>query len=155
MRPATKLLLLLALGAPLRAQAVDLAGKVEKATNRCSPRITHKLRCSNIYLYSASPSVDLVKLEGRVVQLLGTLRLAPCILVGVSKATLSSHALTISSSGSFRLGSNAVFRTSAPLLSVVPTLVAAHRFFLPLGDLGHIGIAPPLIWVNTKVALFG
>ena len=156
-RPFSLLITLLAITVTGKAQlGVDLVGKIEKTTSSCNARITHKLTCSDVFLYGAS-GVDLSKLEGQTVNVKGSLQLATCVLVEVAETGTFRNVMTISPSrgGSYRIGESAVFRTRAPFLALVPLFIAGDKFFVPLGPFGHIGFGLPVVWVNTKIALLG
>ncbi len=154
-------LLLTALASPIPAQfgKIQLSAKIEKLSKAptCSPRATHKVGCTGIYLRAAK-GVDLKSFENKVALLEGGLDLALCPTLVVSKAQKARYTLKISPFffGKFRLGERVSFRVTAPFLSIVPFVFAGKPGFLPLGKYGSYELdLLSSFWFKTDVAVLG
>jgi hypothetical protein len=150
---------LLGLASGAAAQAIEITGFVEKlsAPSACSPRATHRVRCTDIHLVAAA-SVNLAQFEGKVADLKGSLVLAVCPTLEVSEGVNAPYTYRITSSGSgqFKLGETASFRTTAPLLSAVPFVLAGGPGFVPLLQYGSFELdLLSTVYFEVNVALLG
>jgi hypothetical protein len=137
---------------------LEVTGRIDKLASppACSPKATHVVRCTLVYLYGNN--VDLAPFEGKVAALTGSLALAACPTLEVRAAVASAFGYQITSSGTgkFKIGETASFRTTCPLLAAVPFLIAAGPSFVPLGPHGSLLIDPlSTLWLETNVALLG
>ncbi len=137
---ASILTAVLALAAAVPAQLipVTLSGKVVKApASPCNSKATHAIECSDILLQTKSPTVDLSKFEGKVVDISGKLVIGlGCQSIDVE--SIENAAMQTSTVALFgtKLGKTVLMTTTAPLGTLVPIIFAPKPGFLPLGPLG-------------------
>ena len=158
-----KIHILAALSAGLFAVAApaqfEVQGRVEKLAKApdCSKTATHRLRCTDIYL-RAGKGVDLKAWENKDAIVKGGIVLARCVTLDVKAVEKPKYTLRISPFlfGKYRIGEKAMFRQTAPLLSVVPFVLGAKPGFLPLGPYGtyQMGLLSSA-YFKIDVALLG
>ncbi len=152
--------LLLSVTTSLVAQLpVQFRGTIEKLakSERCSPKATHRIKCTNTLLFGAK-GVDLKSREGQTVLIKGTLRIAPCLTIEASSVESTRFTYRISSNGSgkFKLGETVSFRTRGPFLSLMPFVLAGGTTFVPLSTYGALQLDPlSSVLFETNLAIFG
>ncbi|MEZ5966501.1 MAG: hypothetical protein R3F56_21880 [Planctomycetota bacterium] len=120
---------------------VSLTGRIEPATSPCNPAATHVVGCTEILL--RGDGVDLGALEGRVVDITGVSEgTTACPLVAVTAAVAAPQSTSTFSLGNYRINTNLVFTTTAPVGAAVAYFFSCESGFLPLLTFGTLQLNP-------------
>lgn len=120
---------------------VTLTGRVDRVTNPCNPAATHVVGCTEILLHSTA--VELSLWEGRLADLTGTSEgTAECPVVNVDGAVAAPQSTSTFSLGNYRINSNVVFTTTAPVGSAVAYFFSCEPGFLPVLTFGTLQLNP-------------
>jgi hypothetical protein len=143
------------LASSLTAQTVTFTARIERApANPCDPTATHKVACTDVLLKSSV--VNLTALEGQRVTLDGAFTLGACITVDVTASATATYRHTVTSSNSFRLGSNVSFRGTCPFAGFVVLVLSAGSSFLPLSTFGAYMLdLPTSLLIGINLGLLG
>ena len=135
----------LLMAAPASAQfTTTMTGKVEAApASPCNATATHRIACTDILLKSST--LDLAPYLNRVALLTGNvqIRLFPyCVTLDVTAVENATNRTTAISLSNYRINSNVIVSTFAPIGAAVPMLFAAGPGFVPLGAWGTLMLDP-------------
>lgn len=123
------------------AQSVTVTGRVERVTDPCNSAATHKMACTEILL--RSDTVNLTSFEGRMVDVVGTsVGATLCPMVDVTEAIAAPQSTTTLALGGYRINTNVVFTTSAPVGALVLYFFSCEPDFLPVLTFGTLQLNP-------------
>lgn len=120
---------------------VNLTGRVERVTDPCNSAATHKVGCTEILL--RSDIVNLAGLEGRTVDVVGTSVGAPtCPMVDVTEAVAAPMSTSTLALGGYRINTNVIFTTTAPVGAFVLYFFSCEPSFVPVLTFGTLQLNP-------------
>lgn len=137
---ASALLLTASLSAQL---STSVTGEVQVApAGACAPFATHALECSTLLLQSST--IDLSQFEGANRKLTGNLTFngPGCPIMEVTMVETAGGSTSTFSLSNYRIGSNVLMTTFAPLGNTLATFLAFDPGFIPLGNFGTLLISP-------------
>ena len=120
---------------------VNLTGRVDRVTNPCDSAATHKVGCTEILL--RSDTVNLAGLEGRMVDIVGnSVGAATCPMVDVTEAVAAPMSTSTLALGGYRINTNVIFTTTAPVGAFVLYFFSCEPSFLPVLTFGTLQLNP-------------